>query len=171
MLFFYSIFILLPLLKMKIEQFGIHRLPKKTVLFECPNGNFYINELGVVTVTKFREQDQTKLMELQNNLLSIESELEYVDNILTRDELLVTKHQLENDIKRELQVEIDLPYQVTLTEKQVYVWLDKAKQAKKDSIWSILYTTGCPLDFGLWTEIIYNPEKFSWEWCYNKKAE
>ena len=156
---------------MKIEQFGIHRLPKKTVLFECANWNFYINELWVITFTTFREKDEIKLAELHNNLEAINSELSVVSDLFQLEDLTLQKNQIEKEIKKELQDEIEQPYQVTLSEKQVYVWLDKAKQARKDSVRSVAYTTWCVLDFGLSTEIIYNPEKFSREWICFKKAE
>lgn len=155
---------------MDITKLKVNHLPKKVKFFECENWNFYINEDWVITFTTLREIDHEKISELHANISSIESELEHVDDIFTRDDLLSQLSRLNSKLQFEMRDEYEQPYQVKVTEKQLPLWIDFAKSAKKDSVWSVAYATGCVLDFGTSTDIVYNTQSFPREWLCFKKA-
>ena len=155
---------------MDLSKIKAYHLPKKVVLFECENGKFYINEDWVITFNTFREVDDTKVLELHNELSSIESELEHVVDEFTREDLVAQKNHIQNQIQFQLAEDYEQPYSVKVTEAQLPKWIEYAKSAKKDSVWSVAYATGCVFDFGLTSEIVYNPQEFPREWICLKKA-
>lgn len=156
---------------MDLSKIKAYHLPKKVCVFECENGKFYLNEDGVITFTTFREVDNEKILELHNELSAVESELEHTDDLFTREDLLAQKNRINSAIKFELAEDYEQPYSVKITEAQLPKWIEAAKSAKKDSVWSVAYATGCVFDFGLTSEIVYNPQEFPREWvCYKKAA-
>lgn len=156
---------------MDITKLKVAHLPKKVKFFECENGNFYINEDGVITFTTLREINSEKISELHADISSIESELEHVEDVFTREDLLAQLSRLNNKLQFEMREEYEHPYQVKVTEAQLPQWIEYAKSAKKDSVWSVAYATGCVLDFGVSSEIVYNTQSFPREWLCLKKAD
>lgn len=155
---------------MDITKIGVHHLPKKTAFFKCENGNFYINEDNWIWFSTFRDVNELKLQWLYNDIESIESEIDHCRDLFERQELQSKKSQINEDIKKELQDEIDQPYRVKITDKQFSSFLSKMKEASKDSVRSIAWKVWCPLDFWPDKQIIPNVESFPWEWIHMKKA-
>lgn len=120
-----------------LKKISVSRLPQATKFFECPNGYFLIDELWTITAYQYRKPDQDKLDELRNSIDELERQHDEFGELIGEIRKLESEYNFESQNERKISYKCNW----LTTQSKIENWLDYARDAKQNSIWSIMYAT------------------------------
>lgn len=92
-----TFYILIPItMKLDLKKISAETMPQKKVLFKTSNGNFYINEEGVITFDYQRKPDLEKVAVYESTIHQLETELKNVETITEEESI---KREIRNQEK------------------------------------------------------------------------
>lgn len=122
--------------------------PKSTTLLECANGTFTVSENGIIRFNYNRKPNLEKVNEVNAQLEQAEAELKSALSSEADSYELATIRanirRLENLLALVQATNVPAQYECRGidTNEILNKWLELAKTAKSNSVWSVAYATG-----------------------------
>lgn len=122
--------------------------PKSTTILECANGTFTVSENGIIRFNYNRKPNLEKVREVEAQLEQAEKELqEAMKSEADSYELATIRaniRRLENlsALVQATNVPAQFECRGIDTNEILDKWIERAKTAKNNSVWSVAYATG-----------------------------
>lgn len=126
-----------------ITKIRVATMPKATTFLTCSNGSFVLNEDGVLKIRYKRDIDQDKVLELNEEFEALQKALKLAQDTFEIADIKSQISRCESQLRLETTPERFAPCECRFnSQADIYRWLELARSANSDSVWSCAYKTG-----------------------------